>query len=76
MIDTPSTQPAEQPLVADRPSFWIDVRNGLKDALKTAWKVPEAQGWIATQLVRFLVTVGLPSALGSVVVAIIDKLAS
>jgi hypothetical protein len=75
MTDTPIAQPAEQPLVADRPSFWTDVRKGLKDALKTAWKVPAAQGLIATQIVRFVVWVGLPGALGSVAVAILDKLA-
>lgn len=75
MTNTPNPHPAEQPLVADRPSFWTDVRKGLKDALKTTWKVPAAQGYIATLIVRFLGYVGLPGALGSVVIAVIDKAA-
>ncbi|KQN09063.1 hypothetical protein [Sphingomonas sp. Leaf28] len=58
--------------VAETPSFFKDVKNGLVHVAKTAWAVPEARGMIATLLVR----VGVASpAIVAIVLSIIDGLA-
>lgn len=74
---------AAKPEIAEQPSFLRDIRNGLIGVLKNdlpafakkMWEVPAARGYIATLIVRGLVTIGLPAGLGTVVTLVIDGLA-
>lgn len=52
-------------------SFLKDVAKGFVHVLKTAWKVPAAQGAIATLLIR----IGIPSTLVTIGMAVGESLA-
>ncbi|WP_242152605.1 hypothetical protein [Sphingomonas sp. BAUL-RG-20F-R05-02] len=64
------TVTADKPEIAEQPSFFKDVLNGVVGIAKTIWHVPAAQGAIATLVVR----AGVPATVVAVLVPIIDAL--